>query len=138
MMKPKTYGLKTLASFFLGCLWMYIIVGDEMKIFLPSVLTIAVLSILFVPLVYIDEQLIRLRSLRPFADKLELRFEDIERIHLYAGNIRFRMEFYMKDGTRKSTTNFFRYYDMEEVFEHLDASGVQVTSSGIRAITWRK
>lgn len=137
-MKPKTYGLKTLASFLFFSLWMYIIVGDEMDIFLPSVLAIAVLSILFVPLVYIDEQLIRLRSLRPFASKLELRFEDIERIHLYAGNIRFRMEFYMKDGTRKSTTNFFRYYDMEEVFEHLDASGVQVTSSGVRTITWRK
>lgn len=137
-MKPKTYGLKTLASFLFFSLWMYIIVGDELKIFLPSVLIMVILSILFVPLVYIDEQIIRLRSLNPFAGKLMLRFEDIERVHMHAGNIRFRMEFYMKDGTRKTTTNFFRYYDMAEVFEHLDAAKVRVTSSGIRAITWRK
>lgn len=137
-MKPKTYGLKTLASFLFYGLWMYIIVGDDMKIFLPSVLLIVILSILFVPLVYIDEQIIRLRSFNPFRGKFELRFEDMERMHIHAGNIRFRIEFYMKDGSHKSTTNFFRYYDMEEVHEHLDASGVQVTSSGVRTITWKK
>lgn len=137
-MKPKTYGLKTLASFLFFSLWMYIIVGDKMNIFIPSVFGIVILSILFVPLVYIDEQIIKLRSLHPFVEKFELRFEDMERMHIHAGNIRFRMEFYMKDGTCKSTTNFFRYYDMAAVFEHLDASGVRVTSSGVRTITWRK
>jgi hypothetical protein len=137
-MRAKTYGLKTLASFLFACLWMYIIVGDEMKIFLPAVILIVILSILFVPLVYIDEQIIRLRSFNPFAGKFELRFEDMQRMHIHAGNIRFRMEFYMKDGRSKTTTNFFRYYDMEEVFEHLDDSGVAITSSGIRTTTWKK
>lgn len=138
MMRPKTYGMKTLASFFFASLWMYIVVGDEMKIFLPAVILIVILSILFVPLVHIDESSIRLYSISPLVRKRQVWFDDLERIHIHAGNIRFRMEFCMKNGTKESTTNFFRYYDMEEIFEHLLASGVQVTSSGVRAITWRK
>lgn len=137
-MRPKTYGLKTLASFIFTGLWMYIITGDEMKIFLPAVLLIFILSILFVPLVHIDERGIRLYSISPLVRKRQVLFDDLERIHIHAGNIRFRMEFYMKDGAKHSTTNFFRYYDMEEIFEHLHASGVHVTSSGVRAITWKK
>lgn len=138
MIRPKTYGLKTLASFFFLSLWMYIVVGDEMKIFLPAVLLIVILSILFVPLVYIDERGIRLYSISPLVRKRQVWFDDLERIHIHAGNIRFRMEFYMKNGTKDTTTNFFRYYDMEDIFEHLHASGVEVTSSGVRTITWKK
>lgn len=44
----------------------------------------------------------------------------------------------MKDGTEKSSTNFFRYYDMEETFEHLYDMGIDVTSSGVRAVTWKR
>jgi len=138
MIRPKTYGLKTLASFFILSLWMYIIAGDEMKIFLPAVILIVLLSILFVPLVHIDESSIRLYSISPLVRKRQVWLDDLERIHIHAGNIRFRMEFYMKNGTKHSTTNFFRYYDMEEIFEHLHASGVEVTSSGVRTITWKK
>lgn len=117
---------------------MYIIAGDEMKIFLPAVILIVLLSILFVPLVHIDESSIRLYSISPLVRKRQVWLDDLERIHIHAGNIRFRMEFYMKNGTKHSTTNFFRYYDMEEIFEHLHASGVEVTSSGVRTITWKK
>lgn len=125
-MKPTTYGLKTLASFLFFCMLMYIIAGDEPGIFLPAVLLIVILSILFVPLVYIDEQIIRLRSLNPFSRQQELRFEDMDRMHIHTGAIRFSMEFYMKDGTRISTGPLLRYKDMKEVFAHLGASGVRV------------
>ncbi len=100
-------------------------------------LLIVILSVLFVPLIYIDRQIIRLRSLNPFASLPELRFEDMVRMHIHAGNIRFRVEFYMKDGTRIITGHLLRYKDMKEVFEHLGASGVNITSSG-RGTTTRK
>lgn len=137
-MRPKTYGQRTLASFFFLSLWMYIIVGDEMKIFLPAVMIIVLLSILFVPLIRIDNEGIRLYSISPFVRNRNIEYRQLEKIHIHAGNIQFRIEYYLKDGTRKSTTNFFRYYDMEEVFEHLCESGVEVSSSGIRTITWKK
>lgn len=137
MIQPKSYGWKTLLSFTLVGLWLYIIVRDEMKLFLPAILLVVILSVLFVPIVRIDQTGIGLRSFNPFVNNLRVNFEDVERIHLHAGDIRFRMEFYMNDGTLKKTTALFRYYDMEEVFEHLHTSGVKVTSSGIRTISWK-
>ncbi len=136
-MRPKNYGWKTLLSFLLAGLWLYIIVGDQIQLFLPAMLLVVILSILFVPIVSIDEVGVRLHCISPFANKLSVNFEDVDRIHIHAGDIRFRMEFYMKDGSLKKTTAFFRYYDMEEVFEHLHSSGVKVTSSGIRTISWK-
>lgn len=137
-MKTKTYGLKTLASFLFTGSWLYIIVGNEVTLFLPTILIIVLLGILFVPLIHIRTEVIHLRSLNPFAEHLKISFDDIERIHIHGGYIGFRIIFHLKDNTMKSSTNFFRYYDMEEVFEHLYGMGVDITSSGISTVTWKR
>lgn len=137
-MEPKIYGVKSMAAFLATGLWLYVIAGDEARYFLAFVALIVILCILLVPLMIIDGERIRLRSLNPFANNMAIRFADVERVHVRAGDFLFRMTFYMKDGTRKRSTSLLKYFDMEEVYERLYESGVDVTSSGVRTITWKR
>lgn len=138
VMKTKTYGIKTLVIFLLTGSWLYIIVGDEATLFLPTISIIVLLALVFVPLVHIRTDAIHLRSLNPFAGSIKIPFDKLERIHIHGAYIGFRIIFHLKDGTMKSSSNFFRYYDMEEVFEHLYEMGIDITSSGISTVTWKR
>lgn len=89
----KTYGYKTLISLAVYSIWMHIIIGEDMKIFLPSVIGIIILSIIFVPLIRVTDKHIRFISLNPFGSKLNIKYSELERMHIYAGNIQFKLTF---------------------------------------------
>jgi hypothetical protein len=125
-MPPATYGLKLLATLLLFCLLWYIIAGDKLYVFVPATLLIIILAMRFIPLIYIDDQIIRLRSLHPFSRKKGLYFRDIERMHIYTGKVLFRIEFHLKDGTQHTSNSYFRYNDLKRVYQHLDSLGVHV------------
>lgn len=132
----KTYGYKTLGSLVLFLFWMSIYV-DKPSIYIPVVIGTAIIAMLFAPLIRLGDGRIRLLTLNPFTTRINLAYEDISKIQVHAGDIRFSMRFELKDGSIKTTSSFFRYYDMEALYEELRATGIPVTSTGVRAVSWK-
>lgn len=134
----KTYGYKTLISILLFASWTYIFVGDEINIFIPACIGYLLIALLFVPLIKIGNYRIHITPLNPLARRIDIALDDISKLEIHAGNIRFSMTFELKNGETIQTASFFRYYDMESLFQHLYDAGVPVTSTGVRAINWER
>lgn len=134
----KTYGYKTLLSFITVLAYTYIIADDRPQLFITASILVVVAAILFVPLIRIGNGHIKLLTLNPFATRINIPFNDISSVHVHAGDIRFKMSFTLKDGSTKNTSSFFRYYDMESLYDSLTDAGLDVTSTGVRAISWKR
>lgn len=133
----KIYGYKTIVSFLLGIIWVYIFTFRH-SIFVFSAVTaiILLITILFVPLIIFGKDSLRVLSFSPFTSRVNIPYKDVSKATIHAGDFHCKLTLHTHDGQIKTTHSFLRYYDMEGLYNEFKERNVTITSTGVRAIEW--
>lgn len=133
----RLFGNSTLISILSTTIFCLVFTNNDPALYIPVVLISLVLCVLFVPIIRVTHKRIRLYSLNPFATRINTPVADMAGIHIYAGNLRFKINITLNNGQTITSRSMLRYVDMKGLYDALSDTGVPVTSTGVRSVSWK-